>query len=145
MEAGRELDALIAERVMGWGFWKSKHGYWNIEPPNGEHFSTYGRFPHSDKYDSVTGELLPEVRWWEYCDELPYYSTSIADAWLVVEKLKDDDLNYFAIDQNYANEGKCGIYFNPFDFGKFPPDIVGDNVPHAICLAALKAVGVKID
>lgn len=63
MEAGRELDALVAEKVMGltpveWSGWE------------GDLSLVYG--------DQETGGIVPR------------YSTDIGAAWEVVEKLKQD-------------------------------------------------------
>ena len=95
MKAGREIDALIAEKVMGW-------------PKN-------------------------SVVW--YIDDKPFRisdfspSTQIADAWLVVEKIKREnlqivwDIDGWFVSSIYADTG-------------FAP-----TAPLAICLAALKATG----
>lgn len=61
MEAGRELDALVAERVMG-GRTLMHNGF---------------------SINVLTGESAPE-----YLDATPRYSTSIADAWSVVEAMR---------------------------------------------------------
>jgi len=91
MKAGRELDALIAERVMG--------EMWGVGP-NLE-------------------------------DTLPHYSTQIADAWLVVEKMRP----YFEI---YCDGGGWVARFGWADAGTLAA--YADTAPLAICLAALKAV-----
>jgi hypothetical protein len=73
----------------------------------------------------------------------PRYSTDIAAAWEVVEKLTADHEFRFQAD-----------YYGPFvQFIRYAEDKNGDHpdysssadtAPHAICLAALKAVGVEV-
>ena len=103
MEAGRKLDALIAEKVMGLIF-RKKEGY--------------------PKFD----------------DDVPYYSTRIEDAWLVVEKLREMGAwinvsigthKMFWECRGIINEGKD----NEVRFINHAP-----TAPLAICLAALKAI-----
>lgn len=119
MKPGRELDALVAEKV------------W---PECSVAMAAIGE---NDEDVLSVWKLNGERNWLP----LPHYSTSIADAWLVVEKFPDA-LGYFAIDHTHGS-GKVGIWLNPQDFGEFPPDVMGETAPHAICLAALKAVGVE--
>ena len=92
MEAGRELDALIAEKVMD---------------------------------DMLAGIRLDGSPMF---DDIPHYSTQIANAWLVVEKLR--------------------LFVQPSALG-WHSGLRGDiqenhrhanTAPLAICLAALKAV-----
>lgn len=75
---------------------------------------------------------------WRHGDYQPY-STDIAAAWEVVEKMLRPDRDYsFSIQTNSA--GKSGWFHCRFngEFGGAAP-----TAPHAICLAALKAVGVE--
>lgn len=111
MKAGRELDAKVAEEVMGWD-WNSKSAGWM----------------QKIEVDGLT-ETIDII-------ELPHYSTDIAAAWLVVEILLEDleggleiDIHSFAGDWhvNMTGRGKIGRG-------------VESALPHAICLAALDAV-----
>lgn len=118
MPAGRELDALVAERVMGWKLFASEPGY--------------GRPPHQ-----ITLVLTP----------IPHYSTDIAAAWIIVEKLRDM--------WTEATEGVSGFvddFPRPFDDNVFFeylhrradrrwPWAFLYVTPHNICRAALKATG----
>ena len=98
MEAGRELDALIAEKVMD---------------------------------DMLAGIRLDGSPMF---DDIPHYSTQIADAWLVVEKLgKSFDVSRCRKFQ----EIEAWFWEASFHNG---PDAQADTAPLAICLAALKAV-----
>lgn len=115
MDAGRELDALVAEKVMGL----------EVKP-----------------YEKLKGSDIPEyfgTLWVPSADQnrgtpyqqwlpLPHYSTSIAAAWEVVEKLKDDDFHL----EEHGTHWKAG--FGPRWRG-------AETAPHAICLAALEAIG----
>ncbi|GAB7387388.1 hypothetical protein BSNK01_12240 [Bacillaceae bacterium] len=118
MEAGRELDALVAEKVMGW---------------------TYRKLPTLDEGAWVIEEKEPviwESRWKP--------SIRIKDAWLVVEKMIDS-----GFDLHLDADWKNGVYY----YCEFSNLIGGlgvfgheaETAPLAICLAALKAVGVEAE
>jgi Phage ABA sandwich domain len=74
---------------------------------------------------------------------LPHYSTSIADAWKVMEKLGDGCVNEFRTHRSCV--GRCGwhAHFGNLDLPNV--DAWSDTAPHAICLAALRAVGIEIE
>lgn len=140
MMAGRELDAIVAEKVMGWRPWRSKHGYWNINIPNEGVISTYGRRNYSEQYDSQTGEKLPEIQWWEDCNELPNYSTAIEAAWKVVGRL--DNWRGFDFRLRWCNnEWEAGWFEKLRNDPEPRATATADTPAVAICLAALKAVG----
>lgn len=73
IEAGRELDCLIAEKVMGW-HWFVPHGVMTELPPEHQHIGGWC---------NLDGSLAHGLynRWQP--------STNIAHAWEVVEKLSD--------------------------------------------------------
>lgn len=108
MNPGCALDALVAEKVMGW----KSTGMLEL---------------------SVTDEepWLDENQCEKWCT--PKYSTDIAAAWKVVEKFS----SRFSMSRD-----ALGWHANmtPFVGG----DCIADTAPHAICLAALKAVGVEV-
>jgi hypothetical protein len=116
LEPGRELDALIAEKVMGCD-------------PDGDQCRCKDR-DHSD--------LLQDDG---HSPTLKEYSTDISAAWEVVEKLGD----YFDIHRQEGCESEVTFARRCNDVDDFPGDdlwVTGyaETVPHAICLAALKAV-----
>lgn len=82
MPAGRELDALVATKIMGW------------------------RTAH---FDASYGEWLG-VPLDDYWEDVPRYSTDIAAAWLVVKRMcsfigVDDDLwGRFVDEMNTAHD-----------------------------------------
>jgi hypothetical protein len=105
----RERDALVAEKVMG--------------------------FNKSDL--DFMGEIHVEKD--GIHRELPHYTTDIAAAWEVVEKLNC---------QGYRVEIVCGSQgdtYVTFVIGGIRCRVDCYNLKEAICLAALKAVGVEIE
>lgn len=112
MKPSRELDALVAEKVMG--------------------MSTERRLR-----------------------DIPEYSTDVAAAWQVVEKLKWAEPELSWSDEQHA---WC-LYLNKKPLDIWQPEWSGGclylkktlviwptapTAPHAICLAALRAVGVEV-
>jgi hypothetical protein len=115
LDAGRELDALVAERVMGW--------QWNDYTVN------YG----NDDYRTVRG-LFDVKGSFDSHDRFPEYSTDIAAAWRVVEKLKPD----WAI---RIEVRPSGVYCDIISLTERRVEKVTESsVPLAICRAALRAV-----
>ncbi len=134
MEAGRELDALIAEKVMGW--------------ENNKDGPTYYGHRHEQIW------AMNEVPVYD----CPAYSTDIAAAWEVVSAgfveavVKLDDGRYGSIParEDWSSDEpklRCGFQLShPGNYYEVPiaADCIGDTAPHAICLAALKAVGYSV-
>ena len=121
MKPGRELDALVAAKVMGWS-WDGRSAW----SPCG---SRYART--LDERITLPQTVRDDEGW------LPFYSTSIAAAWEVIEKLQ------LLEDQFLGKTPKSGEWMvgspdsdGAWDYQK------GESAPHAICLAALKTVGV---
>jgi hypothetical protein len=105
----REIDALIAEHVMGhsYGVGTAVAGIW---------------YPRPD------GSIEP-------------YSTDIAAAWQVVEKVKDTLTGFGMV--WHPEKQKWHVMYNYVDFNK-PYFSEADTAPMAICLAALDAAGVEV-
>lgn len=107
LKAGRELDVLIAEKIMGW--------------------------PADD---------------WR---RIPSYSTSISDAWLVVEKMTERAFTGFAITVSRSEHfvGATAVFMpvtragseTELRYGEQPVQARADTAPLAICKAALAAAG----
>jgi hypothetical protein len=95
MNAGRELDALVADKVMG--------------------------------VPLTSGNVCIH-------DHMPHYSTDIAAAWVVVDKMAAKNWNWM-LQPGYAT------FAMTKDSGG---SAFGSSVQHAICLAALKAIGVTV-
>lgn len=137
LEAGRELDALVAEKVMGlvmleetYQTWETFDG-WTMQAP--ETFNYW-----------APSELPPEERMF-LKRKHPYFSRSIAAAWQVVEKLKFDPRSPdwdgerdFAIHFN-GNVWKAGYYDSGYD-NCFDFHAEAKTAPLSICRFALKVV-----
>lgn len=108
----RKIDALVAEKVMGW------------RPPSEDVADLWERSKVWYSPETASAEHLPD------------YSSDIADAWEVVEKLESEDPGYF----NLSVTTPPGWYVTFVD-----PDscAYADTAPLAICLAALKAKGIS--
>ena len=121
LEPGRKLDMLVAEQVMGW----------LVDP-------IFRIYAGADR------EML-------HCNEPPIGSkkkrwspsTSIAAAWEVVEKLQ-----LSIIPNNIGTKWEAGIWhdddIDSYHHGFYTSDSAFcDTAPHAICLAALKAIAAQ--
>lgn len=113
MKAGRELDALVAEKLMGLEL--VRHG--------GNIF-----YKEQSKHHPI--ELL-----------LPEYSSFIAQAWLVVEKMKRDGMLVII--------KADGLRIGDFSHGwtvliDNHPRVDADTAPLAICKAALRTIGYEV-
>lgn len=114
LPAGRELDALVAEKVM------------------------------DDPVDrQIVDEHGFEIILCRSHLVLPRYSTDIAAAWTVVEKL-DTDLWLIQVTRKTGmNEMSLRWWVelrSLKDLARDPFEVAGDTAPLAICRAALKAV-----
>lgn len=122
-EPGRELDALVAEKVMGW---------------TGVHL-VHGGTGTSSYYVGRTPRGVFVVR---------PYSTDIAAAWQVIEAMRQR--NYYAeISEHISDpERQCAMFasraghYDSYErCWENEHQVCTATAPHAICLAALKAVG----
>jgi hypothetical protein len=109
MKAGPELDALVAEKVMGWEIWR--HPYGQIE--------------------IITEDDTCEIEYFKP-------STDMKTAWEVVEKFFRVD-----IETGFGANEHCVTIRNEDGWTK--SYAYAKTVQLAICLAALKAVGVEVD
>ena len=125
MNPGNELDALVAERVMGC----------DLEPnePCGTSLShcPYDKSEHTRFFlTGLASSGTPKP-----------YSTDISAAWEVVEKLGSN------CSISYRPRGKHIAAFDIQITALCPLGVAtgfGRTVPYAICLAALKAVGYEM-
>jgi len=127
----RALDALMAERVMGWTWMRD--GWWS-----------------PDRKQVVWAD--PRVEWMiAPVDAVEWSpSTDIAAAWQVVEKCEfftldrrpPDDSRYGVVDGVKSEDviWGCSLTMN----GVFATAVAA-TVPEAICRAALKSVGESLD
>ena len=124
MEAGPQLDRLVAERVMGWEYVIDGEGTGWIDTATEQFIAKYS---HEDPSQ-------PEI-------EPPPFSTHIASAWEVVEKLKT---NGMLINLDDDGEGWEVEIFEVNTVGRSGHCVEWDSyaskAPLAICRAALKAI-----
>lgn len=123
LQAGRALDALVAEKILGRTDWE-----------HGEIGETSGGNPYCVRCNEL-GNWGDKIFTNDRC--CPRYSKDIAAAWLVIEKLEQDgfqiSLNNFTPYWHVVMTKNMGV--DGFGCGQ------ADTAPLAICLAALKAVG----
>ncbi len=149
LPAGRELDALVAEKVMGYevkplSAWPDKYpsredrsklvrSVWMVRDAMNPICFIEGN-PRSPKVGDSDGH-------WSPCD-IPSYSTSIAAAWEVVEKLtKIFGLTMTRLPNDDSWEISIYRLNEDGDYMATADDIVSAaTAPLAICRAALKAV-----
>jgi hypothetical protein len=112
MNPGRELDALIAEKVMGF------------------RYATPVKFVH-DGAEQTGVAMTPSATY-----ILPHYSTDIATAWSVVEKV----VGFSRLYDFYLYRYGDGEYTATFNTSKIYRGFSMESAAHAICLAALKEV-----
>ncbi len=134
MPAGRECDALVAEKVMGYTLSE-------LSLP---------AYPKYKLFDIESGEFSGYVK------EVPHYSTDIAAAWQVVEqvtKTQCDDTGSFYVFKIVKKHHKwCTYIKHPLwsgihsELGKNYEmyQAYADTAPLAICRCALKVMGVNI-
>lgn len=112
MKAARKVDVLVAEKVMGWK---------DVREDEMMHWDFCGQKPH--------------IMDGEFC--IPNYSTDIEAAWAVFEHFSSRYIEWNDSDASWSVQ---------LDFKRrLRDDCRGmgyaNTAPHAICLAALKAVG----
>jgi hypothetical protein len=136
----RELDALVAEEVMEWRWraFKSDRNApkWakDIYPPDAIELE----WP--DEPGAPPLAELPYLRSAHYLD-MPHYSSDIAAAWQVVEKMRE---NWF-IAISTTIEGGWMVIIRRHGYSNTLEVTSIDSAPRAICLAVLKALGVEVD
>jgi len=133
LEAGRELDALVAEHIFGWK--RIAEGSVSINVPSGETVLLNDLFVSPDDYErvKVVGSALVAPM------NLPDFSTDISAAWGVVEKVIRLVNRGFelSVTNHYPDIYGVDVRFDGHDM------VNGNTIPLAICRAALKCVWVK--
>lgn len=143
MKPGRELDALVAEKVMGWKGCDSTE--------------TWVRWEHGDPGDEWTNI---DKEWCRGAGHpptphfgtvpIPRYSVKIDDSWKVVEKLRKTHCcltlksEYDFVWECYAIQDHNDSEHNSEVIRRYKIYAMADTAPHAICIAALKAVGIDV-
>lgn len=136
-QAGRELDALVAERVMGW---ESITDELEIAKREGVPEDVDSKRWHRKQVWFKGNERMA----CEECGTLPGYSTSIAAAWEVVNHLLChgwDEKHFFQLHYDNVDLWDASFYKESSSDGGGPEGWgTADSPALAICLAALKAV-----
>lgn len=126
LKPGRELDALIAEKVMGFKVCTCELD---------KRLESLARHNEKIKLDTAAART-PVVC--VYCEApqlfINHYSTDLKAAWEVVEKIQ---CRHFCVSWHLDPYSFTRAYKAEFQIGSSN----GETAPHAICLAALKAVG----
>lgn len=120
MEAGRELDVLIATKVLGYA--QPKYVY--IGEPD---YSEIDAWWYEDKDGA-----------WE---ELPKYSVDMGAAWEVVERFKWPKF-YVGLQRTDTGNWRCDIETHGGDGPTYSD--YHKTAPMAICLAAIKVINTGI-
>jgi hypothetical protein len=122
LQAGRELDALVAGKVMGWLDVKKQ----SIANAMGQHVM-------DDYVGLPVAAAAPPVL-------IPRYSTMIQEAWKVADKLRGE-VQFVAVISGKGPQGTQPWICKVNREGSFLEERA-DTAPLAICLAALKGLGV---
>jgi hypothetical protein len=124
----RQLDFLIHVKVLGLACLPA------ISPDEAlKLLGTTSEMSPAVKIGMIENLLDPE--------DLPHYSTDIAAAWTVVEKMREiqpEKARWFRIDC-FDGEWRAGPVMVCGDEDYIDNDVKADTAPRAICLAALKA------
>lgn len=141
-----KLSALVAEHVMKKRYWREARGEYRLCV--GEHLTIQGqyvepwkesRYPEPERYKQVAAMEAQKIGF--YGEGIKPYSTRLGPAWEVVEKVLE-----------FRKDTRFSIYFGcelrptaRFFVVATGADLALEHaatVPLAICLAALRAVGV---
>lgn len=138
MEAGRELDALVTEKVMGWQWFKMDTQGLAVGI---DHPWANTRSLRPDKSNGVwtlVASLDLPMHFDNRC--IPHYSTNIAAAWLVVENLNKRE---WRVEIAHTVNSGVDVVIAKWEEGHFGGEFAewAETAPLAICRAALKAVG----
>lgn len=135
--ADSEIDALVAEKVMGWipkTSGRNSGLFWS--PEKGRTQVIFGSgFHASRKRIGISEDLVGDGFVFSP-------STSISDAWLVVEKLEKDGM-VVEIDSRKAGWAVNFWKQKTMGFNLTMNTMIHKSAPRAICLAALKALETK--
>jgi hypothetical protein len=130
LPAGAELDALVAEQVMGWPLWRP-------ESRGGAVLESWGFDAHGRVQKVVERRETTAGRegWWT-CPELWSPSTDIAAAWEVVTDVSRTLKVEVYRDGHTTTFWMCSIEHDDNSEAGYA---VAETAPLAICRAALKA------
>jgi hypothetical protein len=140
MSAGRDMDALVAEKVLGWTPWLEKRGEYNyVVWQRSEDREPW--FAHRDweKHKARYSKLIKYDSHHHIEVGLYKFSTNVSDAWDVVEKMKDKFSFILKHDDPPGIDDKyrwyCELYAKGEPFIDY--DVHGPTAPLVICRVAL--------
>jgi hypothetical protein len=117
MVASRELDAIVAEKVMGWS---------------------------STRFMNNVHRVSARHPVWQEFIVVPRYSTDLAAAWQVVDVLlKRNPMQDIHLEHMIGTGWGVSCCYSE-EHGGWDGWVYGETAPLAICLAALKSVGFEI-
>ncbi len=129
LEAGRELDALVAEKVMGFGFDV-------VSGPTWSERRTYDSYDRLLVCTSADGRTV-------YSNDLLRYSMDVAAAFLVVDRWRKRGDGFQLDSLGFrGEEWRCG-FMDASNGGMEIHFAEAATAPLAICKAALAAVSVS--
>jgi hypothetical protein len=154
LEAGRELDAEVAEKIFDWR-WFARLDFdddpdtpsntaW-LFPADSEERDTGGKGLFGEPITvrhGVVGPFTPcKPRKKSWACNAPRYSTDIKDAWEVVEMMLAQGWHFNLECEPESGESPCAMFYKGRDsYGERDAhSMSATTVPLAICLAALKA------
>lgn len=120
----KEIDRLIAEKVMGWEY-QDCNGDELLLPPGDVSKLQFVKKP--DKHQYVKS-----------------YSTNIKDAWLVVEEV-NKEYEFELYRDKHERKYVCEFTRYVEVIHIYNYRALSESAPLAICLAALKSVGVEVE
>lgn len=113
----KPLHVKVAE-ALGWSAFKSKHEYWIITEPDGtRHEDGFGR--PNPKFNSETGEKLPEMQWWHEYDP-PHYDTDWSATGPLIEKYGLELIKGYDCYHCSTNFGDGGVAQEEEGYGPTP-------------------------
>lgn len=140
LPAGRELDAMVAERVFGWRWYRwldvagipeEYHGRFIAHPDR------IGGKPGVDYTEASLDMPLSSQCW----GSLPGYSTRIEAAWEVVRNLAADGWCYSLDNLGAYGAARCVVWRHSYAVGPYRRvEAEGAAPATAICRAALAAL-----
>ncbi len=141
-EAGTELDALIAERVMGkvpdvdFGLRPHHEWEWDDHSEYNRMFCRWCWESSQEWVDPKTAQVDPEIDA-RPCYRAPLaYSTNIAQAWRVVEWMIAE--GWLVTVEYRRGQWTCEV--ERIDRDESVVMVVGDTAPLAICRCVLKSI-----
>jgi hypothetical protein len=137
MNPGRELDAVVAEKVMGW----KRMSYHQTQPTNKYYMDRHELTSYWYDKDGREVFLAEPSDCIDCGSDFPAWSPSarIDHAWMVVDKLAARQIE---IEVRSAYDiCRDQMIWRTKTFSLRQVQAVADTAPHAICLAALEVVG----